>query len=285
MGSFSLLFDVAMKLAPLALLVLAAACAACAPLTPAPRGEVIHRNLVYAHRATGDEHLDLYLPATQPPYPTVMWIHGGGWKFGDKGWMLYLRKLTRDGFAIASVQYRLSGTARYPAQFEDCRDAFGWLRAEGPRYGLRSNHLFLAGASAGGHLAALLGVKEGRARVSAVCVMYPATNLTGFQNQDRHRGYLPELLGGSVNEKRALAESGSPVRFVTRKAPPFLFFHGDHDALVPVAQSEDLDRRLRAAGVESHLIVLRGQAHGFPLDDEQLQRVAAFFRQHDHPSR
>jgi len=99
----------------------------CAPITPPPHGEKIIRDIVYSNPATGPEHLDIYLPAGHGPFPLVVWYHGGGWKYGDKGWMLYLRNLTRRGYAIASVQYRLSGTAKYPAQLDDSRDALHWL--------------------------------------------------------------------------------------------------------------------------------------------------------------
>ncbi|HEX4086457.1 MAG TPA: alpha/beta hydrolase [Chthoniobacteraceae bacterium] len=252
----------------------------CASITPPPHGESILRNLVYAHRPTGDLHLDLYLPAQPAPHPLVIWIHGGGWKYGDKGWMLYVRKLTRYGFAVASVQYRLSYTAKYPAQIEDCRAALHWLEETGPAYGLDRRHYFLSGASAGGHLAALLAEEVGRREIKAVCVLYPATDLTGFGNQQAKHGYLPDLLGGTVIEKRALAEDASPVNHVTADAPPFLFFHGDKDGLVPLEQSRELDQKLRAAGVESHLVVVAGKGHGFPLTDAQLREVAAFFRQH-----
>lgn len=266
----------------LLILLGAALLSGCAALTPPPHGESIKSNLVYAHRSTGDLHLDLYLPAQTGPHPLVIWIHGGGWKYGDKAWMLYVRKLTRDGFAIASLQYRLSHTAKYPAQIEDCRDALRWLRQNGGRFGLDQGHFFLSGASAGGHLAALLGVETGYPEIKAVCALYPATDLTGFENQDKRHGYLPDLLGGTVNEKRKLAEEGSPTNHIHGNAPPFLIFHGDQDALVPLAQSRELDQKLHAAGVESHLIVLPGKAHGFALSDEQQEQVAQFFRLHWH---
>lgn len=252
----------------------------CAPLTPPPRGESIKSNIVYASRPTGDLHLDLYLPATPPPHPLVIWIHGGGWKFGDKGWMFYLRELTRQGFAIASIQYRLSGTAKYPAAIDDCRDALRWLERNVAEYGLDRRHIFLTGASAGGHLAAFVALEAGYPEIKAVCVLYPATDLTGFANQDAPHGYLPDFLGGSVNQKRALAIAGSPVNHVRRNAPPFLFFHGDKDTLVPIAQSQELDAKLRAKGVESHLIVIHGKGHGFALTDAQQQEVGDFFLKH-----
>ena len=246
----------------------------CAAITPPPHGEQIKGNIVYATRATGDLRLDLYLPATPPPHPLVIWIHGGGWKFGDKAWMFYLRKLTRQGFAIASIQYRLSHTAKYPAAIDDCRDALLCLDKHGPAFGLDTGHIFLSGASAGGQISALIALETGRPEIKAVCVLYPATNLTGFSNQDAKHGYLPDFLGGSVNEKRAEAIEGSPVNHVTKSAPPFLIFHGDQDTLVPIAQSEELNDKLHAAGVESHLIVIHGKGHGFALTDAQ-QREAA----------
>jgi acetyl esterase/lipase len=262
--------------------VLAALASGCAAITPPPAGEKIIGNIVYAKRPTGDLHLDLYLPATPAPHPLVIWIHGGGWKFGDKAWMFYLRKLTGQGFAIASVQYRLSGTAKYPAAIDDCRDALRWLEQNGSPYGLDTHHIFLSGASAGGQLSALIALEAGYPQVKAVCVLYPATNLLGFSNKDAPHGYLPDFLGGPVNSKRAEALEGSPVNHVTRQAPPFLIFHGDADTLVPIAQSEELNDKLHAAGVESHLVVLHGKGHGFSLTDAQEREAGDFFLAHMH---
>jgi acetyl esterase/lipase len=261
-------------------LLAAALLGACAAITPPPPGERILGNIVYASRPTGDLHLDLYLPATPAPHPLVIWIHGGGWKFGDKAWMLYVRKLTRQGFAIASIQYRLSGTAKYPAAIDDCRDALHWLEKNGSKYQLDTGHFFLSGASAGGHLAAFVALEAGYPAIKAVCLLYPATDLTGFANQDAKHGYLPDFLGGSVNQKRAEAIEGSPVNHVRRNAPPFLIFHGDKDTLVPIAQSEELNDKLHAAGVESHLVVVQGKAHGFALTDAQQEQVGTFFLKH-----
>ena len=252
----------------------------CAQFTPPPKGETIRRDLVYASPQGRALHLDLYRPESKSPLPLVLWIHGGGWEYGDKGFELFLRHLTSRGFAVASVQYRLSGSARYPAQIEDCRAAFNWLGENAGRYQLDPRHIFVAGASAGGHLAALLGLEEGRPKVKAVFVMYPATDLTAFPNPDHRRGLIPLLLGGSVTEKHALALDASPVNHVRANSPPFLILHGDSDRLVPIEQSKELDRRLRAAGVESKLVVKAGAGHGFGLTEGQLDQVATFFRAH-----
>jgi acetyl esterase/lipase len=261
-------------------LLIVAVLGGCAAITPPPPGEQIKQNIVYAKRPTGDLHFDLYLPAAPAPHPLVIWIHGGGWKFGDKAWMFSIRKLTRHGFAIASIQYRLSGTAKYPAAIVDCRDALHWLEQNGASYGLDTRHIFLSGGSAGGHLAAFIALEAGRPAIKAVCLLYPATDLTGFANQDHRHGYLPDFLGGSVNEKRALAIEGSPVNHVHSNAPPFLIFHGDKDTLVPIAQSEELQRKLQSKGVECRLIVVQGKGHGFELTDEQQREVGDFFLKH-----
>ena len=160
--------------------------------------------------------------------------------------MLYVRKLTRDGFTLASVQYRLSGTGQVPGADRSTPRRPALAGPTGGRYGFDRQH-GLSGASAGGHLASLLGVKTGQPEIKAVCVLYPATDLTGFPNQNKRHGYLPDLLGGTVNEKRALAEEGSTTNHVRENAPPFLIFHGDKDTLVPLVQSQELKTKLHAA--------------------------------------
>jgi acetyl esterase/lipase len=263
-----------MKFLPFLLSMLLAGCAA---ITPPPLGESIQRNLLYAHRPTGDLHLDIYHPASPQHPPVVIWFHGGGWKYGAKGWMLFIRKLTREGFAVASVQYRLSGTAKYPAQIVDCEEAFAWVRAHAEQEKLDGRNIFVAGASAGGQLAALVALEQGKRRVRAAALLYPPTDLTAFGNIDSHRGYLPPLLGGTVREKFALARQGSPVNYVHRDAPPFIIYHGAKDELVPVRQSRVFRDRLRADGVECRLIVLPDAVHNFALTDEQLREVGRFF--------
>jgi acetyl esterase/lipase len=255
----------------------------CSTLGPARPGETIHRNVVYALRDGKKLHVDLYVPAQPRPAPVIVWFHGGGWKYGDKGYSLLVRDLTRDGFAIASVQYRLVRTARWPAQIDDCRDALAWLRQNGPRYGIDPRRVGLAGESAGGHLAALLGNQERTPNVRAVCALYPPTDM--LLMGEKYAGYrkasiFSQLFGGDIRDRAAVARAASPVTFVGRRSPPFLLYHGDRDWLVPLEQSEVLHKRLCAAGVECELLVERGKGHAFHLDDAQLTRVATFFRRH-----
>lgn len=261
-------------------LALALLLGGCAPLSPAPRGEKIIANIPYKTASGRTLRVDLYLPKGPGPHPLVLWMHGGSWRFGDKGWMFYVRHLTRYGFAVASVEYRLSGRAIYPAQYEDCRDALDYLEQHNREYTLDPKNVFVAGASAGGHLAAQVGVKLGRSRINAVLALYPPADLTAFNNPGKPKGVLPDLLGGSVTSRLSLALEASPVTHVSASSPPFLLYHGDKDPLVPLAQSQELNDKLHAADVESTLVVIHGAGHNFSFTQQQLADVAAFFQHH-----
>ena len=128
-----------------------AAFSGCAAYGPTRQGEAVHRDVIYAEREGRSLHLDLYLPPrSTKPAPVVVWFHGGSWKYGDKGFSLQVRDLTRQGFAVASVQYRLIRQDRWPAQIEDATAAVDWLRANAGRYGLDGKRIGLSGESAGG---------------------------------------------------------------------------------------------------------------------------------------
>jgi acetyl esterase/lipase len=227
--------------------------------------------------------MDLYVPQTGKPAPVVLWIFGGSWKFGSKGYHVNVRDLTRSGIAVASIEYRLSGQASFPAQLEDCKAAVAWLRTHGAKYGIDPNRIGASGESAGGHLAALLGTTEERPNIDAVCALYPPTNLVSLgrmYSQPGRRSDIEALLNGPIEEKLPLARAASPVEHVSRSSPPFLLIHGAKDSLVPLSQSEELHTRLKRAGVESTLLVAPEQPHWFKLTPAQVAQVAAFFRKH-----
>ncbi len=257
--------------------------AACAPYGFARSNEKIVRNVEFATPGGKSLRLDLYLPKSNHPVPMVMWIFGGSWKFGSKGYHINLRDLTRSGIAVAAIDYRLSGTAIYPAQLEDCQSALAWLRAHGAEYGIDPKRIGVSGESAGGHLAALLGTVEGKSKVQAVCALYPPTNLVSlgrkYASPDR-RSDIERLLGGPIETKLALAQEASPVDRVSADAPPFLIIHGAQDTLVPMEQSQELDRKLKRVGVESRIIVVPDKGHWFLLNETQLKTVAEFFQRH-----
>jgi len=256
---------------------------ACASYLPPRHGETIHRKLLFASPQGHNLYMDLYVPETPRPAPVVIWIFGGSWKIGSDGYHINVRDLTRYGIAIASIQYRLTGTAKYPAQLEDCRSAVQWLRANGSRYGIDPTRIGVSGESAGGHLAALLGTVEGAPAIRAVCALYPPTDLVILGRKYAHPGHesdIEKLIGGPIGQKLSVAADASPVSHVTASSPPFLIIHGAKDTLVPIAQSQELVHKLAAAGVEAHLMVVPGKGHWFFLTRDQLGQVALFFQKH-----
>ena len=232
--------------------------------------------------------MDLYVPRTEKPAPVVIWIFGGSWKFGSKSFHLNVRDLTRHGIAVASIEYRLSGTAKYPAQLDDCRSALNWLRENGARYGIDPLRIGVSGESAGGHLAALLGTVEGTPRIRAVFAMYPPTDLVILGRQYANPvapTNIDLLFGGPIETKLAVAAEASPVNHVSRSSPPFLLIHGARDELVPIEQSRMLQRKLENAKVPVRLIVAPNKEHWFFLNKKQVSEVAGFFLGHFNEAR
>lgn len=262
---------------------------------------VTHRDLAY--RADGHERqkLDLYLPEkTDRPVPLLIWIHGGGWQGGSKENALPLRQgwLER-GYAIASINYRLSSHAVFPAQIEDCKAAIRWLRANAPNYRIDPARFGVWGSSAGGHLAALVGTSgdlksldvgehlDQSSRVQAVCDYYGPTDFHAFVSRPGYENHAnptsPEslLLGGTVKEKPELAKAANPITYVTPDDPPFLIVHGDQDPVVPLQQSELLYHALKSAQRSVHFHTIHGAGHGQGFDGpEVLPMVQRFFDQH-----
>lgn len=267
----------------LGLAVAALVLAGCAAYGPPRSGETIHRRVLYASPAGQPLYMDLYVPRSPRPAPVVLWIFGGSWRIGNKGYHVNLRDLPSHGIAIAAIDYRLSGVATYPAQLQDCEAAAQWLRVNGRRYGLDPQRIGASGESAGGHLAALLGTVEGASRIRAVCALYPPTDLVSLGRKyasPTRLSNIDRLLGGPIESRLALAKEASPVNHVGSGSPPYLLIHGQDDELVPLEQSEKLHQHLRRAGVVSELIVVPGKGHWFLLDKNQVDVVARFFRQH-----
>ena len=260
-----------------------------------------HRDLPYGPHAA--QQLDLYLPplAVPRPVPVVVFLHGGGWARGDK-WPCPARPLTDDGFAVASVNYRLSPTAPFPAQIHDAKGAVRWLRGHADDHGLDARRVGAWGVSAGGHLAALLGTSPGVAElngtvgdhpgqatdVQAVCDLFGPTDLSrfaadaqtaGLATDPRWAAVVTALLDGPVERRMDVVALADPVRTVTPAAPPFLILHGDRDAYVPIGQSRRLADALAAAGVPTTFTVVPGGGHGPGFDAPAIQAaIVAFFQ-------
>lgn len=247
-----------------------------------PDGVTAQRDLVYAKIGERELRLDLYKPTAEGTPPLVVWVHGGGWRRGDKS-NCRLLWLAAEGYAVASVEYRLSGEAKFPAQIYDVKGAVRWLRANAKRLGYDATKVGIGGSSAGGHLAALMGTSGGvkslegdvggnlehSSRVDAVYDMFGPSHLAtmadGHPDPARRLGATsPEgqLLGGAVAENAEKAKGASPTTYVTADDPPFLIAHGDKDRLVPLSQSTKLDALLDAVKVPSDLLVRKGAGHG-----------------------
>lgn len=239
----------------------------------------IERGLAYALMEGHEMALDLYWhPTARDPEPVVVWIHGGAWMMGDRSWIPPELPLLDRGFAMASLDYRLSQDAIFPAQIEDCKAAIRWLRANAARYNLNPHRVGVWGESAGGHLAALLGAAARVAawdrrgghqayssHVQAVCDWFGPSDLVQLGITANHQAAdSPEarLLGGPVQANQEQAIQANPITHITPEAPPFLIMHGEQDDVIPVGQSELLHRALLKAGVESTLMIIPGMGHG-----------------------
>jgi len=266
-----------------------------------PEGAEVLRDLEYIAGGHERHKLDLYLPPHEEPLPLVVWVHGGAWRKGDKGSPRGLDRLLEAGFAVASINYRLSQHAQFPAQLEDCKAAIRWLRAHAGDYGYDPDRIGIWGGSAGGHLVALVGTtaanrqfdvgphQDVSSAVQAVCVWFGPTDFSKMDEQAGERGPFqhdaadsPEsvLIGGPVQEHPARVQAANPVTYVTPEAPPFLIMHGDQDFLVPVGQGELLDQALRKVGAEVTFEVIKGAGHGFGGQARDLEpRVVEFFRE------
>jgi len=260
-----------------------------------PAGVVIHRDMAYVSGGHPRQALDLYLPDLGHAMPLIVWIHGGAFRMGGKEDRVPLEMLEQ-GYAIASLNYRLSQHALFPAQIEDCKAAVRWLRGHADTYGLDPLRFASWGESAGGHLAAMLGtaghersleVGEHLDRSSCVQAVLDFFGPTDFLQMDAQR--LPEgmvhdaadspesqLVGGPIQERPAKVARANPVTYVTPEAPPFLIVHGDRDPLVPYGQSLLLVDALRAAGVPVTFYTVVGAGHG-GFDDPQIPILAHEF--------
>ena len=256
-----------------------------------PRGVKMERDVPYVPDGDDAQKLDIYMPETPAdrPLPLIVHIHGGGWMGGNKFPCPVVAMVAR-GYVVASVEYRFSQKALFPAQIQDCQAAIRWLRANSGRYGIEPKRVGVVGGSAGGHLSALVGTAGGTGafpaiggntdqsdRVQAVCDIYGPTNFGSVVRQaaeDRNVKNIftfnspgdpySRLIGTSLDGDAAKTDAVSPVHYVSDESPPTLILHGTHDALVPYAQSEEFTAALRAHRVPVWLQTLPGSGHGGP---------------------
>jgi acetyl esterase/lipase len=259
----------------------------------------LYKDLAYLPNGHERQKLDLYVPENSGGLmPLIVWIHGGGWMGGSKNHCPPL-PWTRKGYVVASIDYRLSQDAKFPAQIEDCKAAVRWLRIHSDKYSIDPDRMVAWGDSAGGHLASLLGtageVSEWEkglpavsSRVHAVIDWYGRADLTRVST-DLALADSPSalLLGGCGKKVAGLARKASPILHVSKDDPPFLIMHGSMDSLVPMRQSQAFAGALKEAGVESRLVILEGAGHGGEefLFVEQVKVIDAFLEQYLAPKK
>lgn len=259
----------------------------------------IQRDIEYAKVGEVPLTLDLYLPHGKAREPLIVWVHGGAWRSGSKKSMP-LSKMIDEGYPIASVDYRLSTQAKFPAQVHDIKAAIRFLRGHGEQWRLSTKKIVVAGDSAGGHLAALVGVSNGNAElegnvgidqnqnsdVQGIISFYGAANLTTILKQSTPHGLevrvpaIDLLLGGQPEAVPELARLASPVFHVDRHDPPLLLLHGDQDPQMPINQSLELLGAYKKVKAPVQLELVHGAGHGGAMfyDAERLAIVESFLR-------
>lgn len=224
--------------------------------------------------------LDLYLPEEAKDSPLVIWIHGGGWRGGSKDGCS-LKWLTEHGYSIASISYRLTQQAKFPAQIHDVKAAVRWLRANADKYGYDPERIAVAGSSAGGHLAAMLGVSSGvkelegkvgenldqSSDVSAVVNFFGASDFilrsqTQPERANAVGSVVYDLIGGPANVMIEEAVLASPVYHVTSDDPPMIILHGVDDKTVLVDQAVRMFEGYLGSNLQVELHALEGLGHG-----------------------
>ena len=251
------------------------------------------RDVEFGRGGTKVLRLNLVRPkqADGAPRPVIVYLPGGGWLRADKDVALgRLAALVQHGYLGVSIQYRTSAEGVMPAQIEDCKCAIRFLRAHAAEYRLDPDRIGVWGASAGGHLAALLGLSadhpelegtggwaEFSSRVQAVSSWYGPTDLRGMDFPADHPASL--LLGGNPRDLPAKAAQASPITYVHPGAPPFVLVHGAQDPGVPVSESRNLEMALHQAGVEATLVVVPNGGHGF-ITSAETEQMLAFFDRH-----
>jgi acetyl esterase/lipase len=251
------------------------------PPTAFPGGVSAWRDVVYqALPGYRPQIVDIYVPSTPGPHPLILYIHGGGWMGGHTrhsgalaDFPKVLAALAAEGFTVASLEYRLSGEARFPAQLQDANAALRFLAAHARQYRIDPNRIGLWGGSAGGHLAALTGAacrntaldpkSAGDHCASAVVTWYGVYDFKGMNATPDGNAAGARLLGCDGPCPADKIAAVSPITYIGPKSPATLLIHGEGDKTVPVAQSRLGEAALRKAGVAVQSIYIPGVDHSF----------------------
>jgi acetyl esterase/lipase len=263
-----------------------------------PEGTRIEKDLAYVPDGHERQKLDVYVPPGESAKPLIVWVHGGAWKAGSKDRAIAIGALNR-GYVVASINYRLSQHATFPAQIQDCQAAIRWLRANAAKYSIDPERIGVWGASAGGHLVALLGTasdataweaigehRDVSAKVQCVVDWFGPADLSLFgEAVAQSDSAIGQLIGETNGDANAKYRAASPVTYITPDDPPFLIMHGDQDRLVPVRQSRRLYDLLKEQDVKAELVIYEGAGHGGAvfISEASRAKIDAFFARHLRP--
>lgn len=250
--------------------------------------------------------LDIYIPNNSGigNIPVVIFIHGGAFMAGDKNRPVVAPKLLENGYAVVSVNYRLSGEAEFPAAIQDIKSAVRWVKANSQRYNLDSENIGAIGDSAGGTFVSFLGLStdieefktsdnEGYSdKVDAVVDMYGLTDFTMIKDDCENSdclsapvgedSFLTKYLGCDLDLESCneIAKAASPITYVDEEASPFFIIHGDKDRSVPNIQSVRFVQALNDTGTDTTFIIAEGYGHETRIFTDYNEEIISFFDKH-----
>ncbi|MEI8075599.1 MAG: alpha/beta hydrolase [Bacteroidota bacterium] len=264
-----------------------------------PAGTILKGNIPYNNDTDQKHLLDLYLPKNaKGKIPLVILIHGGAWlsndKYADMGYMTKtMAEIVSNGIAIASIDYRFSTAAIFPANLQDCNRAISFLYDNAEKYGFDTKRFAVMGFSAGGHLANMVGLSKNNNisnffmkgsstvfSIKAVVDFYGPAELVLFPTADDAKSPEGLLLGAAPLARPDLAKIASPITYVDKNDPPFIIIQGEKDESVDPKQSKLLSAWLNTVGVQNELIIVKGAPHyGVMFDaDEVRSKVVSFLK-------
>ncbi|KKA46214.1 alpha/beta hydrolase [Salinivibrio sp. KP-1] len=276
----------------------------CMSSVNASESHVMHKDIAYKQVEGKAIGLDLYTPSAQAdqPYPLLVWVHGGAWKRGSKDAIptknpTLLNAVLEKGYALAAVNYRLSGEAIFPAPLTDINDALNYLHDHANQYHIRADELAMMGRSAGGHLAGLVGATNSHSniafytsnpkyRVKAVVSFFGPTDLMALGKKHgkkaSKRSSVARFLGDIPSNIPDIAQRASTTHYINSNTPPFIQLHGAEDKRVPVSQSQLLQSKLDDYGIDNQLFIEQGVGHSAAVfdTDKYVPHVMAFLEQH-----
>ena len=234
---------------------------------------------------------DVYIPEGEGPFPAILAVHGGAWRQGSKFTMLrHAWRMAAAGYVVVAINYRHAPEYRFPAQVHDCKDAVRWMRANAKEFKIDPDRIGAFGYSAGGHLCAMLGTSDPSdglegdvepgmenisSRIGAVAVGGAPCDFSWIDDDSRVLSYW---LGGSRNQKPDVFRAASPASYITADDPPFYFFHGGSDLIVPIDSSLQLHQSLLKSNLQSqHSTAARGGHIGTFSDMDWMDRCIEFF--------